>query len=37
VNLDQVSSVEFIDSRDATTRFGTGHTGGVIMVNLDRN
>jgi hypothetical protein len=36
VNLDTVSRVEFIDSRDATTRFGTGHSGGVIWVELTR-
>ena len=36
VNLDQVLRVEFIDALDATTRFGTGHSGGVIMVDLDR-
>jgi len=36
VNIDQVRRVEFIDARDATTRFGTGHTGGVIMVDIDR-
>jgi hypothetical protein len=37
VNVDQVRSVQFIDARDATTRFGTGHGGGVIMVDVDRN
>jgi len=36
MNIDQVRRVEFIDGRDATTRFGTGHGGGVIMVDLDR-
>jgi hypothetical protein len=36
MNVDQVRRVEFINARDATTRFGTGHTGGVIMVDLDR-
>lgn len=35
--VDQVRRVEFINARDATTRFGTGHAGGVIMVDLDRN
>jgi len=35
-NLDQVRRVEFLDGRDATTRFGTGHGGGVIMVELNR-
>ena len=37
MSLDQVRRVEFIDGRDATTRFGTGHGGGVIMVDLDRS
>jgi hypothetical protein len=37
VNVDQVQSVEFIDGRDATTRFGTGHGGGVITVDVDRS
>jgi hypothetical protein len=35
-NIDKVLRVEFIDGRDATTRFGTGHGGGVIMVDLNR-
>lgn len=37
MNIDRVRRVEFIDGRDATTRFGTGYGGGVIMVDLDRN
>jgi hypothetical protein len=37
VSVDQVERVEFIDGRDATTRFGTGHGGGVIMVDVDRS
>lgn len=36
MNVDVVRQVEFIDAADATTRFGTGHSGGVIMVDLDR-
>ncbi len=36
INVTRVSRVEFIDSRDATTRFGTGHLGGAIVVDLDR-
>src|SRR5687768_6358671 len=36
VNIDQVLRVEFIDARDATTRFGTGHAGGVITVDVTR-
>lgn len=37
MNIEQVRRVEFVDGRDATTRFGTGHGGGVIMVDLDRS
>jgi hypothetical protein len=37
VSLDQVQRVEFIDARDATTRFGTGHAGGAILVDVDRS
>ena len=37
VGLDQVERVVFIDARDATTRFGTGHAGGVIMVDVARS
>jgi outer membrane receptor for ferrienterochelin and colicin len=36
VNIETVSRVEFVDARDATTRFGTGHAGGVIWVELTR-
>jgi hypothetical protein len=36
MNVDQVRRVEFINARDATTRFGTGVGGGVILVDLDR-
>ncbi len=28
----QISEIRFINSRDATTRWGTGHMGGVILV-----
>lgn len=27
-----VREIEYLDSRDATTRFGTGHRGGAILV-----
>jgi hypothetical protein len=27
-----IASIEYIDARDATTRWGTGHMGGVIAV-----
>ena len=37
MNIDQVRRVEFVDGRDATTRFGTGHGSGVILVDLDRS
>ena len=36
MNVDQVRRVEFLNGRDATTRYGTGHSGGVILVDLDR-
>ena len=36
MNTLQVRRVEFIDALDATTLFGTGVSGGVIMVDLDR-
>lgn len=36
MNVDQVRRVEFVNARDATTRYGTGHAGGVILVDLDR-
>lgn len=32
VPIDQVRLLEFIGAADATTRWGTGHTGGVIQV-----
>jgi hypothetical protein len=28
-----VVSLQYLDRNDATTRFGTGHTGGVILVS----
>jgi hypothetical protein len=27
-----IASIEYLNSRDATTRFGTGHTGGAILI-----
>ena len=36
MTVDRVRRVEFINARDATTRYGTGHSGGVILVDLDR-
>lgn len=32
----QVLEVRFISARDATTRWGTGHVGGVILVSTKR-
>ena len=29
----QIKEIRFINSRDATTRWGTGHMGGVILVS----
>jgi hypothetical protein len=37
IGVDSVNGVEFIDARDATTRWGTGHGGGVILVDIQRN
>ena len=36
INADAVEEMEFIDARDATTRYGTGYTGGIIMVTTRR-
>ena len=32
IGADQVSSVEFLSSGDATTRFGTNHVSGAILI-----
>ena len=32
----QVFQIQYLNSRDATTRFGTGHMGGVILVTTKR-
>lgn len=32
LNVSDIVQMEFLDSRDATTRFGTGYPGGAIMV-----
>ena len=37
MNVNQVRRVEFVDPLDATTRFGTGHAGGAILVDLGGN
>jgi hypothetical protein len=32
LNASQVKEIRFLNSRDATTQYGTGHVGGVILV-----
>ena len=32
VNASQIREIRYINARDATTQFGTGHMGGVILV-----
>ena len=32
INAAQIKEIQYIKATDATTRWGTGHTGGVIMV-----
>ncbi|HUQ82121.1 MAG TPA: hypothetical protein VM076_13305 [Gemmatimonadaceae bacterium] len=32
----QIKEIQFINSRDATTKWGTGHMGGVILVTTRR-
>lgn len=32
VSRDALREIQYIDSREATTRFGTGHRGGAILV-----
>jgi hypothetical protein len=32
----RVKEIRFMNSRDATTRFGTGHSSGVILVTTKR-
>jgi len=34
INALEVAELRFFDSREATTRFGSGHTTGVILVTL---
>jgi hypothetical protein len=31
-----IAELRFLDARDATTRFGSGHTSGIILVTLRR-
>ena len=37
LNLETVEEIRFLDARDATTRFGTGYPGGIIMVFLKKS
>lgn len=32
LNLEEIREIEFIDAGDATTRFGTDHLGGAILI-----
>jgi len=36
LNATQISEIRFLNSRDATTVWGTGHMGGVILVTTKR-
>jgi hypothetical protein len=36
IDFDAVERIEFIGASDSTTRFGTGHLGGVILVTTRR-
>ena len=36
VPADRVTEIRFINARDATTRWGTGHDSGVILVTTKR-
>jgi hypothetical protein len=36
ISLDSISEIEFMSARDATTRYGTGYPGGVILIRLKR-
>lgn len=36
ISTNTIEEIEFISASDATTRFGTGHAGGVIMVRTKR-
>ena len=36
IRVDEVQQMEFLSAGDATTRFGTGHTGGAILVTSVR-
>lgn len=36
INVESIQQIEFLHARDATTRFGSGHSGGAIMVSTGR-
>ena len=36
VNARLIKEIQFFSSRDATTKWGTGHMGGVILVTTKR-
>ena len=36
LNATQIREIRFLNSRDATTQWGTGHMGGVILVTTKR-
>ncbi len=36
IRADEIASMEYMSASDATTRFGTGHGGGAIMVTSRR-
>jgi hypothetical protein len=36
IRADQVQSIRFLNPTDATTRYGTGHAGGAILVTTLR-
>ena len=35
-DVNQVQEIRYLDARDATTRFGTGHSNGAILVTTKR-
>jgi len=36
LTANQIKEIRFMNSRDATTQWGTGHMGGVILVTTKR-
>jgi outer membrane cobalamin receptor len=36
VQVSQIKEIRFVNARDATTQWGTGHMGGVILVITKR-